>query len=83
MRTLTNSQSQAPNENDFGHNLPCRSRARTNESRRTTFRLSFGFRIATTLLLPPPCRAAADGLPWDQTLLALQNILIGPVAHGR
>ena len=40
--------------------------------------------MTTTLLLQgSPCLAAtgAGALPWDQTLTALQDILIGPVAH--
>lgn len=38
---------------------------------------------ATSLaaLRPSLCRAATGALPWDQTLLALQNIVVGPVAH--
>lgn len=71
----------AHHANDIGHKSPCRSRERTNESRRTTYRLPFGFGLATILLFPAPCWAAADGLPWDQTLTALQDILIGPVVH--
>jgi type IV secretory pathway VirB2 component (pilin) len=67
--------------NHFDRKLTyCRSE-RTNESMRTRYKLLFGFIVAATLLLPTPSRAAADELPWDQTLLALQNILIGPVAH--
>ena len=38
---------------------------------------------ATSLaaLRPSLCRAATGALPWDQTLLALQDIVVGPVAH--
>ncbi|MGA8566831.1 MAG: hypothetical protein WB580_03465, partial [Candidatus Binataceae bacterium] len=35
---------------------------------------------ATALSLPAPCQAATAGLPWDQTLIALQAALIGTVA---
>ena len=35
---------------------------------------------ATALSLPAPCQAATNGLPWDQTLLALQDVLISIVA---
>lgn len=34
-----------------------------------------------TLIQPSSCWAATRELPWDQALLTLQNILIGPVAH--
>lgn len=40
--------------------------------------------MATPLMaLCSPCFAAdsAGALPWDQTLTALQDILVGPVAH--
>jgi type IV secretory pathway VirB2 component (pilin) len=32
-------------------------------------------------LRPSLCWAATGALPWDQTLITLQDILIGPVAH--
>lgn len=32
-------------------------------------------------LRPLPCWATTGGLPWDQTLTALQDMLAGPVAH--
>jgi type IV secretory pathway VirB2 component (pilin) len=32
-------------------------------------------------LRPSLCWATTGELPWDQTLIALQDILIGPVAH--
>lgn len=35
---------------------------------------------ATALSLPAPCQAATNGLPWDQPLLALQDLLINIVA---
>lgn len=70
----------APYASDFDHKLPRRSRERGNEGSWTTRRLPFGLGAAM-LLLPDPCLAAAGGLPWDQTLLALQSILVGPVAH--
>ena len=35
---------------------------------------------ATALSLPAPCQAATAALPWDQTLIALQDALIGIVA---
>jgi len=35
---------------------------------------------AVMALLPTPCRAATGALPWDQTLLALQDMLINIVA---
>jgi hypothetical protein len=35
---------------------------------------------ARALSLPAPCQAATAALPWDQTLIALQDALIGVVA---
>jgi type IV secretory pathway VirB2 component (pilin) len=70
-----------PYTSDFDYKPACRSAERTYESSRTTYRLPFGFGVATALLLPAPCWAAAGELPWDQTLLALQNILVGPLAQ--
>ena len=35
---------------------------------------------ATALSLPAQCQAATAALPWDQTLIALQDMLIGTVA---
>jgi type IV secretory pathway VirB2 component (pilin) len=35
---------------------------------------------ATILSLPAPCQAAPGGLPWDPTLLAMQDMLVGTVA---
>ncbi len=35
---------------------------------------------ATVLSFPTPCRAATNSLPWDQTFLALQNMLVSTVA---
>jgi hypothetical protein len=35
---------------------------------------------AAALSLPAPCQAATAALPWDQTLIALQDALIGVVA---
>ncbi len=35
---------------------------------------------ATVLSLPAPCQATPSGLPWDQTLLTLQDALVSTVA---
>ena len=36
---------------------------------------------ALALIRPSTCWAATGALPWDETLITLQDILIGPVAH--
>lgn len=36
---------------------------------------------AIAVIRPSACWAIAGELPWDHALVALQNILIGPVAH--
>ena len=35
---------------------------------------------ATVLSFPTPCRAATNSLPWDQTFLVLQNMLLSTIA---
>jgi type IV secretory pathway VirB2 component (pilin) len=35
---------------------------------------------ATALSLPEPCRAATNSMPWDPTLFALQEVLMGYLA---
>jgi type IV secretory pathway VirB2 component (pilin) len=35
---------------------------------------------ATAVALPVPCQAATAGLPWDRTLTAMQDVLIGTIA---
>ena len=35
---------------------------------------------ATAMSLPAPCQAATAALPWDQTLIVLQDMLINIVA---
>ena len=35
---------------------------------------------ATVLSFPTPCGATTNSLPWDQTLLALQNMLVTTIA---
>jgi hypothetical protein len=48
---------------------------------RTKFRLlSVGVTMAITSFSPAACQAATAALPWDQTLLALQDLLISYVA---
>jgi hypothetical protein len=42
--------------------------------------LSVGVTTALTAFFPAPCQAATAALPWDQTLLALQDLLISYVA---
>ena len=32
-------------------------------------------------LRPSPCWATTGSLPWDQTLTAVQDMLVGPIAH--
>src|SRR5713101_4152093 len=50
-------------------------------SMRTKFlRLSVGVTMAVTAFSPAPCQATTAALPWDQTLLALQDLLITYVA---
>jgi len=36
--------------------------------------------MATAVALPAPCQAATAGLPWDRTLTAMQDLLIGTIA---
>jgi type IV secretory pathway VirB2 component (pilin) len=36
---------------------------------------------ALALIRPSACWATTGELPWDQTLVTLQDILVGPVAH--
>jgi type IV secretory pathway VirB2 component (pilin) len=36
---------------------------------------------ALALIRPTACLATSGDLPWDHTLVTLQDILIGPVAH--
>jgi len=43
-------------------------------------RLSIGIAIAVMAFSPVSCWAATAALPWDQTLLALQNTLITYIA---
>ena len=46
-----------------------------------TARRLFALTATTALSLPVPCQAATTGpMPWDQTLAALQDLLIGSVA---
>lgn len=42
--------------------------------------LSVGVTMAVTSFSPAPCQAATVALPWDQTLLVLQHMLISIVA---
>lgn len=52
---------------------------------RTLFRLSIGMALALMVLSPVPGWAATAALPWDQTLLVLQDMLasyIAPAAIG-
>jgi type IV secretory pathway VirB2 component (pilin) len=42
---------------------------------------TFALGAAMAVILPAQCWAATEALPWDQTLVVLQEILIGPVAH--
>src|SRR5216683_6654435 len=46
----------------------------------TLFRLIIGMALAVTVFSPVPGWAATAALPWDQTLLALQDMLISYVA---
>ena len=50
---------------------------------RPAFTLLIVSMTAALLLQGRPCFAAtsAGALPWDQTLTALQDILLGPLAH--
>ncbi len=50
------------------------------KTRATTLFLSFGMALAVTVFSPVPGWAATAALPWDQTLLALQDMLISYVA---
>jgi type IV secretory pathway VirB2 component (pilin) len=51
-------------------------------SHRPAFTLPIVSMTAALLLEGRPCFAATSaGLPWDQTLTALQDILLGPLAH--
>jgi hypothetical protein len=43
-------------------------------------RLSMSMAIAVMALSPVPCWAATTALPWDQTLIALQDTLITYIA---
>jgi hypothetical protein len=47
---------------------------------RTHHTARFQFTAVVTFLFPAPCWAATGQMPWDQTLLALQDLLIGSVA---
>lgn len=47
---------------------------------KTTRPFSIAIGVAMIALFPTPCRAATAALPWDQTVLALQDFLIGSVA---
>ncbi len=48
---------------------------------RTRFLLpSVGVTMAVTSFSPAPCQAATAALPWDQTLLVLQDMLLSIVA---
>lgn len=46
----------------------------------TARKLLATFAAATALSLPAPCQAATAALPWDQTLIALQDMLTRTVA---
>lgn len=55
--------------------------ARIRNLWKPTYKLLIPCSAAALLVLrPAPCWAAATELPWDQTLLALQNMLVGTVA---
>lgn len=43
-------------------------------------RLSTGLVIAFTAFCPLPCQAATAALPWDYTLIAMQDMLIAYIA---
>jgi type IV secretory pathway VirB2 component (pilin) len=46
----------------------------------TARRLFVTLATATALSLPAPCQAATAALPWDCTLMALQDMLTGYIA---
>jgi type IV secretory pathway VirB2 component (pilin) len=62
---------------DFSHVV-----GKSEESMKAKSAATLFLMLGTTaiLSLPAPCQAAASGLPWDQTLLALQDTLVGSVA---
>ncbi len=47
---------------------------------RTARKLFVTVATATVLSLPAPCQATSAALPWDQTLVAFQDMLISTVA---
>jgi hypothetical protein len=49
------------------------------KTRATTLFLGFGMALAVTVFSPVPGWAATAALPWDRTLLALQDLLISYV----
>jgi hypothetical protein len=51
-----------------------------NPTRTKFLLLSVGVTVAVTSFSSPPSQAATAALPWDQTLLALQDLLISYVA---
>jgi type IV secretory pathway VirB2 component (pilin) len=67
--------------NDLEHTIGRTFLMGTKAGKRPTRGLPFAFSAALTILPPAPGWAATGALPWDQTLIALQDILIGPVAH--
>lgn len=51
-----------------------------NKTYRTPRAAGFPFCAVISVLFPAPCWAATGQMPWDQTLIALQDILVGSVA---